>query len=192
MIFNLLLEENEKKEIGDVTDAEDGIPDILMLITTKLLELLQQNIDSLNIPNILKKALKKLKKTYIYTKKMQRKRFTAAAKRHYSLRANPARAAVAAAAARAQAATAAPPAAAGAAAGASVARPAPKGRRGRPRRQVVGVNNIEGRVRNKRFIIKRLLPQPRNIEVKKRGVVVRRMVGRRETIFPAEIRRAYY
>ena len=32
-----------------------------MLISTKPLELLQQNIDSLNIPNILKKALKNLK-----------------------------------------------------------------------------------------------------------------------------------
>ena len=103
--------------------------------------------------------------------------------------ANPMRAAVAAAA-TAQAATAAPPAAA--AAVAPVARPAPRGRRGRPRRQVAGVKNIEGRVRNKRFKIKRLLPKPRNIEVKKRGVVVRRMVVRRETIFPAEIRRAYY
>ena len=57
LIFNLLLEANEKKDSGEVTDAEDGIPDILMLITTKLLELFQQNIDSLNIPNILKKAL---------------------------------------------------------------------------------------------------------------------------------------
>ena len=79
---------------------------------------------------------------------MPRKRFTAAAKRHYSLRANPVRAAVAAAAARAQAATAAaPPAAAAAAAAAAVApvaRPAPRGRRGRPRRQVAGVKNIEG------------------------------------------------
>ena len=61
LIFNLLLEANEKKDSGEVTDAKDGIPDILMLITRKLLELLQQNIDSLNIPNILKKALKKLK-----------------------------------------------------------------------------------------------------------------------------------
>ena len=119
---------------------------------------------------------------------MLRKRFTAAAKRHYSLRANPVRAAVAAAA-RAQPATAAPPAAA---AVAPVARPAPRGRRGRPRRQVAGVKNIEGHVRNKRFKIKRLLAQPRNIEVKKRGVVVCRMVVRRETIFPAEVRRAYY
>ena len=120
---------------------------------------------------------------------MPRKRFTAAAKRHYSLRANPARAAVAAAA-RAQAATAAPPTAV--AAVAPVARPAPRGRRGRPRRQAAGVKNIEGHVRNKRFKIKRLLAQPRNIEVKKRGVVVCRMVVRRETIFPAEVRRAYY
>ena len=118
---------------------------------------------------------------------MTRKRFLAAAKRHYLLRANPARAAVAAAA-RAQTVTAAPPAAAVA----PVAKSAPIGRRGRPRRQVAGVKNIEGRVRNKRFKIKRLLPQLRNTEVKKRGVVVRRMVVRRETIFPAEVRRAYY
>ena len=118
---------------------------------------------------------------------MTRKRFLAAAKRHYLLRANPARAAVAAAA-RAQAETAAPPAAAEA----PVAKSAPIGRRGRPRRQVAGVKNIEGRVRNKRFKIKRLLPQLRNTEVKKRGVVVRRMVVRREIIFPAEVRRAYY
>ena len=120
---------------------------------------------------------------------MLTKRFTAAGKRHYSLRVNPARAAVAAAA-RAQAVTAAPPAAA--AAVAPVARPAPRGRRGRPRRQVAGMKNIEGHVRNKRFKIKCLLGQPRDIEVKKRGVVVRRMVVRRETIFPAEVRRAYY
>ena len=120
---------------------------------------------------------------------MTRKRFLAAAKRHYLLRANPVRAAVAAA--RAQAVTAAPPVAATAAI-APVAKSAPIGRRGRPRRQVADVKNIEGRVRNKRFKIKRLLPQLRNTEVKKRGVVVRRMVVRRETIFPAEVRRAYY
>ena len=60
-IFNYYLKQMKKKDSGEATDAEDGIPDILMLITTKLLELLQQNIDSLNIPNILKKAFKKLK-----------------------------------------------------------------------------------------------------------------------------------
>ena len=116
-----------------------------MLIATKLLELLQQNIDSLNIPNILKKALKKLKERIF----------------------KQARAAVAAAS-RAQAATAAPPAAAAAAVVAPVVRPTPRGRTGRSRRQVAGVKNVEGRVRNKRFKIKRILPQPRKIEVKKR------------------------
>ena len=71
---------------------------------------------------------------------MLRKRFTAATKWHYSLRANSVRAAVTAVA-RAQAATAAPPAAV---AVAPVARPAPRGRRGRTRRQVADVKNIEG------------------------------------------------
>ena len=123
---------------------------------------------------------------------MPRKRFKAAAKRHYLLRANPERAAVAAAAARAQAATAAPPAAAAVATVAPVARPVAKRRRGRPRRQVAGVKTIEGRVRNKQFKIKCLLGQPKNIEVKRRGVVLRRMVVRRKLIFPAEVRRAYY
>ena len=61
LIFNLLLKANEKKDSGEVTDAEDGITDIFMLIATKILELLQQNIDFLNIPSISKKALKKLK-----------------------------------------------------------------------------------------------------------------------------------
>ena len=122
---------------------------------------------------------------------MLRKRLTAAVKRYYSLRANPVRAAVAAAA-RAQVVTAAPRAAAAAAAVAPVARPAPRGRRGRPRRQAAGVKNIEGQVRNKWFKVKRILPQTRNIEVKKRGAVVRRMVLRKEAIFPAQVRRAYY
>ena len=43
LIFTLLLEANEKKTKkirGEVTDAEDGIPDILILIVTKLLEFL--------------------------------------------------------------------------------------------------------------------------------------------------------
>ena len=44
------LKQMKKKDSGEATDAEDGIPDILMPVTTKLLELLQQNIDSLNIP----------------------------------------------------------------------------------------------------------------------------------------------
>ena len=34
------MKKKKKKTRGEVTDAEDGIPDILILIVTKLLELL--------------------------------------------------------------------------------------------------------------------------------------------------------
>ena len=59
-------------------------------------------------------------------------------------------------------------------------------------RQRIRVKNIEGRIRNRTFKIKKLLAQPKNVDVKKRGVVLLKMVVRRKAIFPAEIRRAYY
>ena len=36
------------------------------------------------------------------------------------------------------------------------------------------------------------MEQPRNVEVKQNGTVVRRMVVRRLTIYPGEVRRNYY
>ena len=54
------------------------------------------------------------------------------------------------------------------------------------------VKNIEGRIRNRTFKIKRLLAQPKNVNVKKWDIAVRKMDARRTTIFPAEVRRAYY
>ena len=56
LIFNLLIESHENKDSGEVTDAEDSISDILVLIATKIFVLLQQNIDSLDILKIFKKA----------------------------------------------------------------------------------------------------------------------------------------
>ena len=51
---------------------------------------------------------------------------------------------------------------------------------------VIGVKNIENiRCRNKDVEIKRLLPQTKNIKVKHRGRVVRRMTVRRRATFPA-------
>ena len=38
--------------------------------------------------------------------------------------------------------------------------------------QRTGVKNIEGRINNRTFKIKRLLAQPKNVNVKKRGVIV--------------------
>ena len=56
LIFNLLIESHENIDSGEVTDAEDSISDILVLTATKIFVLLQQNIDSLDILKIFKKA----------------------------------------------------------------------------------------------------------------------------------------
>ena len=60
LIFNLLLEA-ESDKISNGEDAEDGIPDILIMMAAKLLQLFHNNIDSLKLPDIVKSALKKLK-----------------------------------------------------------------------------------------------------------------------------------
>ena len=60
LIFNLLIEA-ESDKISNSKDAEDRIPDILITIAAKLLQLLHNSIDSLKLPAITKSALKKLK-----------------------------------------------------------------------------------------------------------------------------------
>ena len=67
----------------------------------------------------------------------------------------------------------------------------------RPRRLVrppgMWVKNMGRiRIRNRRFRIKRMMEQPRNVEVKWDGRVVRKIVVRRRTISPGEVRRNYY
>ena len=57
----------------------------------------------------------------------------------------------------------------------------------------MGVKNMENRrVRNRRYKIKKIFAQPKNIEVKQNSIVVRRMVVRRSTIYPGTRRRNYY
>ena len=53
-------------------------------------------------------------------------------------------------------------------------------------------NNDRVRIKNRRYKIKRFLAQPRNIVVKQDGRVVRRMVVRRQTIYPSTRRRREY
>ena len=60
------------------------------------------------------------------------------------------------------------------------------------RRMKGGVKNIEGRIRNKTFKIKKLTVVPKNIQVKKNGQVVPRITVCRIAIFPAKYRRVYY
>ena len=67
----------------------------------------------------------------------------------------------------------------------------------RPRRPVrpAGMrqkNNDRIRIRNRRYKIKRYLVQPKNIDVKQNGRVVRRMIVRRQTIYPNIRRRREY
>ena len=81
--------------------------------------------------------------------------------------------------------------AARAAAAANKPVPSNQSRRRQPR-QRIGVKNTEGRIYGRSFKIKRLLAQQRNIDVKKNGIVVRKMVARKTKIFPAEVKRAYY
>ena len=132
LIFNLLLEAELNKE--NTEDSEDGIPDIIITIATKLLELLHNNIDSLKLPKIIKDALRKLKSfTVKYDSENRAGPETQAAR------------------ARAKA----KPSAA----------VRPPGQRRVPR-QRIGVKNIEERIRNRTFKIKRLLPQPKYVDVK--------------------------
>ena len=67
----------------------------------------------------------------------------------------------------------------------------------RPQRPVVPAgreekNNDIIRVRNRRYKIKRIMLQPRDVEVRHNGRVVRRMVVRRRTIYPSKRRKQEY
>ena len=67
----------------------------------------------------------------------------------------------------------------------------------RPRRPMrppgIGVKNMDNRrVRNRRYKIKRILAQQKNVEVKQNDRVVCRMVVRRSTMYPGSRRRNYY
>ena len=53
-------------------------------------------------------------------------------------------------------------------------------------------NNDQVRIRNRRYKIKRYLAQRMNIDVKQNGRVVRRMIVRRQTIYPSTRRRREY
>ena len=67
----------------------------------------------------------------------------------------------------------------------------------RPRRPVrpAGMgqkNNDQIRITNRIYKIKRLIAQPKNVEVKRNGAVIRRMVVRGKAIFPSSRRRPEY
>ena len=57
-----------------------------------------------------------------------------------------------------------------------------------------GEKNIDNAfIRNRgRYKIKRFLPVPKNVQVKRRGVVVRQMIARRRAIYPAQRQQREY
>ena len=60
-------------------------------------------------------------------------------------------------------------------------------------RRVAAAKEIRrGRINAKNIKIKVLLPQRKEVEVKQRGQVVRRMTVRRRSIFPATVRNRRY
>ena len=59
-------------------------------------------------------------------------------------------------------------------------------------RRVAAAKEIRRRVNAKNIKIKVLLPQGKNVEVKKRGQVIRRMRVCRKSIFPAAVRNRTY
>ena len=60
---------------------------------------------------------------------------------------------------------------------AAAAKPGPSNQRKRRQpRQRIGVKNIEERIRSRTFKRKRLMTQPKNINVKKNGVIVLKMI----------------
>ena len=65
----IILMEAESDKVSNGKDAEDGIPEILITIAAKLLQLLHNNIDSLKLPDIIKSPLKELKSFIVKDKK---------------------------------------------------------------------------------------------------------------------------
>ena len=169
LIFNLLLETLNKGRLLEVKaqDSEDGpIENTIILVVTKLISVLKGNVESLKLTKIIKIRLKKLK-IYLFLTMARTKviaRMVSEKRKNLQQRL------------AAQAAGKPRP-----------ARVAPS-----HRRAINGVKNIEERIRNRTFKIKKLIAHPKNIEVKKNGPVVGKMTVQRRAIFPGEQRPVYY
>ena len=58
--------ENKEKSINQATDTEDGIKDLLLTTEEEIYKFLQQHIDLLNLPEIIKKSVKTLKAIVVF------------------------------------------------------------------------------------------------------------------------------
>ena len=209
IIFHTLLDTiNLKVELSEPEETDGIVTDIILQIVLKISSLIRQNVDCLPLPQILKDTLKVIKELFNGKKSMQVSRGGGGVLWRRNLRNVPARQAAAAAAAAKQPA---PPAAAAAIPAPPPLPPIParvtaQPRRARRRRARApraqralpagsrpigagghGEKNIDNAfIRNRgRYKIKQILPAAKNVEVKRRGVILRRMVARRRAIYPA-------
>ena len=70
LIFHILLKtllNNDKLKEIKALDTEDGVRDTILLVVTKLINLLKGNIDSLKLPKLIKSRLKKLQSILLLT-----------------------------------------------------------------------------------------------------------------------------
>ena len=153
LIFHTLFQTINSSETQEETDG--FVNDTILQIVSIIAGLLRNNIDSLNIPAVLKSALKN-QKACLFCKQKTLKRVNQAIRNQKM--------------ARTQMRPRRP------------VRPAGRGEK----------NNDRIRIRNRRYKIKRYLAQPKNIDVKQNGRVVRRMVVRRQRIYPSTRRRREY
>ena len=72
IIFHTLLETVDlSSEIAEREETDSIVTDIILKIVIKISELIRQNVDSLPLPNILKSALRVIKKLFNGKKSMQ-------------------------------------------------------------------------------------------------------------------------
>ena len=153
LLFQTLFQTINSNETQEETDGR--MTDIILQIVKTIIQLLKNNIDSLNIPGVLKSAPKKLQSLFIPQTKDSEEGNPGDPEPEM---------------ARTQMRPRRP------------ARPAGRGEK----------NNDQIRIRNRRYKIKRYLTQRKNIDVKQNGRAVRRMVVRRQTVYPSTRRRQEY
>ena len=153
LIFHTLVETINSDQPQEETDG--FVTNAILQIVNVIVGLFKNNVDSLNIPAVLKSALKKLKSLLFHKQQTQRRvKQATQSQRMPRIRMRPRR----------------------------PVRPAGIGQK----------NNDQIRVRDRRYKIKRFLAPPKNIDVKQNGRIVRKMVVRRQTIYPSTRRRREY
>ena len=150
LIFHTLPERVNCVNCDQPQEETDGfVTDTILQIVNVLAGLLKNNIDSLNIPAVLKSTLKKLKSLFIPQTKDSEEDKT----------------------------------------GDPELKNAENKSETSETSGIGQKNNDRIRFRNRRYKIKKFLAQPKNIDVKQNGRIVRRMVVRRQTIYPSTLHR---